>query len=186
MMPFGLRNAAQTCQRLMDEVLRGLPGCFIYIDDILIASESAALHREHLHAALSRLSQYGIKVNKAKCLLGVPELDFLGHHVSAAGIAPLPSKVEAITNFPTPETERQLRKFIGMVTFYHRFLQRAADHLQPLYRLLTLKSTSRQDRQLVWTQEASDAFQRSKDAVASAVLLSHQVPSAPVSIQADA
>ena len=186
MMPFGLRNAAQTCQRLMDEVLRDLPGCFIYIDDILVASESAAQHKDHLHAVFQRLSQHGIKVHKAKCQLGVAELDFLGHHVSSAGISPLPRKVQAIADFPKPQTERQLRKFIGMVTFYHRFLPRAADHLQPLYSLLTLKSTSRQDRPLVWTEEASIGFQQSKDAVASAVLFTHQVPSAPLSIQADA
>ena len=91
------------------------------------------------------------------------ELDFLGHHVSSAGVAPLPSKVAEISVFPIPVTERQLRKFIGMITFYHCFLRRAADHLQPLYQLLTLKSTSRQDKKLDWTEEALQAFHRSKN-----------------------
>ena len=186
MMPFGLRNAAQTCQRLMDEVLRGVPGCFTYIDDILVASSSPAEHRQHLQEIFTRLTQYGIRVNHSKCILGVPEVDFLGHHVSAAGIAPLPSRVAEIRNFPTPRTERQLRKFIGMVTFYHRFIPAASRHLQPLHKLLTLKSTSRQDKALQWTDAPLQAFQNCKEALATAALLTHQSPDAPLSIQTDA
>ena len=119
MMPFRLQNAAQTCQRLMDEVRRGVPGCSTYIDDILLASSSPAEHRQHLQEIFTRLTQYGIRVNRSKCILGVPEVDFLGYHVSAAGIAPLPSRMAEVRNFPTPKTERQLRKFIGMATSYH-------------------------------------------------------------------
>jgi hypothetical protein len=74
-MPFGLRNAAQTFQRFMDQALRGLPFCYVYIDDLLIASQTPDEHTEHLHQVFQRLSDHGIVINPAKCVLGVSELD---------------------------------------------------------------------------------------------------------------
>ena len=75
-MPFRLRNAAQTFQRFIDQVLRGLPYCYAYIDDLLVASNSPEQHKEHLHQVLRRLHEHGIIINPAKCEFGVSELDF--------------------------------------------------------------------------------------------------------------
>jgi hypothetical protein len=102
-MPFGLKNAAQAFQRLMDTVGRGLDFIFIYLDDILVASRTKEQHKAHLITLFDRLQQNGLVVNPAKCLFGVAEIDFLGHQVTPAGAAPLPSKVEAITAFPPPD-----------------------------------------------------------------------------------
>jgi len=77
-MPFGLRNAAQTFQRFIDEVLRGLTYSYAYIDDILIASKDEKEHQEHLRQLFTRLDNYGIKVNPAKCVLGKTKIKFLG------------------------------------------------------------------------------------------------------------
>ena len=77
-MPFGLRNAAQSFQRFMDEVTRGLPFVYTYIDDLLIASETAEEHKQHLHTLFARLSEYGVIINPAKCVFGVSNLDFFG------------------------------------------------------------------------------------------------------------
>ena len=101
-MPFGLKNAAQAFQRLMDSVCAGLDFVFDYLDDILIASESKAEHKEHLQLLFDRLAEHGLVVKTEKCVFGVEEIDFLGHRVSSAGIRPLPSKVKAITEFPAP------------------------------------------------------------------------------------
>ena len=88
-MPFRLRNAAQTFQRFIDQVLQGLTFCYAYIDDIIIASTSREEHKTHLRQLLQRLSYHGIVINPAKYVLGVSELDFLGHRVNAQGIQPL-------------------------------------------------------------------------------------------------
>ena len=82
-MPFGLRNAAQTFQRFMDQVLRGLPFCFVYLDDLLIASPDMDTHLQHLQQVFQLLSDNGILINAQKSEFAVPSLDFLGHRVSA-------------------------------------------------------------------------------------------------------
>ena len=102
-------------------------------------------------------------------------VDFLGHRVSAAGIAPLPQKVLAIKEFPKPSTPRRLREFLGIVNYYHRFIPHATDSLAPLNDLLkgtknlTMKS-------LEWTQEAVVAFSSIKTSLADVTLLAHLVP----------
>ena len=103
-MPFGLKNAAQSFQRLMDSVLRDLPFLFVYLDDILVASTSTSQHLAHLRTLFERLSQHGLIVNPAKCQFGLSTIDFLGHRVTKDGAVPLPSKVEAVTHFPRPLT----------------------------------------------------------------------------------
>ena len=90
-MPFGLKNAAQTFQRLMDSVLRDLPFVFVYLDDILGASASVDEHLSRLRALFTRLSQHGLIINPAKCQFGVFYIDFLGHRVTKGGAAPLPA-----------------------------------------------------------------------------------------------
>jgi hypothetical protein len=107
-MPFGLRNAGQTFQRLMDQVLRGLDFCFVYLDDILIASPTLQQHEEHLRAVLARLEAAGLVLNRSKCVFTAEAVDFLGHRVTAAGISPLQSRVEAVQKFPRPENAKQL------------------------------------------------------------------------------
>src|SRR5699024_2298192 len=91
-MPFDLRNAAQSFQRFIDNALSGLPFVFAYIDDILVASKSAHEHQQHLQQVFARLKQHGLVINVSKWIFGASLLDFLGNHLSAQGIAPLPDK----------------------------------------------------------------------------------------------
>ncbi|XP_065172093.1 uncharacterized protein K02A2.6-like [Atheta coriaria] len=112
-MTFGLRNASQTFQRFIDEVLQGLDFAFAYIDDILVASSSEEEHATHLHQLFQRLSDYGVVINAAKCVFGQDSVKFLGYLVSSQGTSPLPTKVEAIMDFTQPETAKQLRRFSG-------------------------------------------------------------------------
>ena len=92
-MPFGLCNAEQTFQCFIDQVLRGLPFTYVYIDGLLIASLSDDEHKHHLCAVFQRLDEYGIVINPLKCVFGVKELTFLGNHISSSGIRPLEDKV---------------------------------------------------------------------------------------------
>ena len=183
-MPFGLRNAAQTFQRFIDQVLRGLHFCYAYIDDLLIASTSPEEHQAHLRQVLQRLSEHGMVINPAKCVLGVPELDFLGHRVSAQGIQPLEEKVRAIRDFPQPSSLRKLREFLGLVNFYHRFVPNCAKILEPLNKLLG--APEKDSHHLAWDEEATTAFHSIKQALADVTLLVHPKPHAPTCIMADA
>ena len=182
-MPFGLRNAAQTFQRFIDAVLRGLDFVYAYIDNLLIASSSEAEHLTHLEILFQRLSEYGVVINPSKCVFGASSLDFLGHHVSPTGITPLPIKVQAIQDFPPPTSARKLREFLGLVNFYRRFLPPCAQQLHPLTDLLSEKHV-RGSFQL--NDDAIAAFQATKAALANATMLTHPSSEAPYCLKVDA
>ena len=159
-MPFGLRNAAQTFQRFIDEVLRDLHFSYAYIDDVLIASSTPEEHKQHLKLVFDRLRQFGVIVNPTKCELGVSELSFLGHSLNSQGIYPLQDKVKVIQEFPQPTTKRKLREFLGLINFYHRFIPHCAETLHPLHNLLT---TAHKNCNLQWTEQSLQCFQRSNN-----------------------
>ena len=177
-MPFGLKNSAQSFQRLMDSVLRDLPFLFVYLDDILVASTSKSQHLSHLRTLFERLNEHGLIVNPAKCQFGLSTIDFLGHRVTKDGAVPLPSKVEAVTQFPRPLTVKALQEFLGMVNFYHRFIPRAAQLMQPLKG----KPTHAVD----WTEDRDKAFADTKAALAQATMLAHPSATASIAITSDA
>ena len=184
-MPFGLKNSAQAFQRLMDGVLRGLSDTvFVYLDDILIASPSMEQHTKDVRAVLSRLAGAGLSINKAKCNFGVSSVTFLGHHVSADGILPLPAKVDSISAFPLPKSKVDLQRFLGCINFYHRFIPRLAEILSPLHSLQS--SVKTQSGKLSWDQETRQAFSAAKQALSAAVQLDHPNPSAALSLTTDA
>ena len=183
-MPFGLKNAAQSFQRFIDEVLRGLHFTYAYIDDVLIASSNPEEHFQHLQAVFERFKRYGVIINPSKCELGVSKLHFLGHQVDSAGIRLSEEKVKVIQDFPLPKTRKKLCEFLGLINFYHRFIKNCATLTKPLN---TLLSTSKQDTQpLQWTDDTSDAFTTVKQALATATFLFHPTPDAPTSIMTDA
>jgi len=180
--PFGLRNAGQTFQRMMDRILAGLPFCFVYLDDILVASPSHEEHVLHLKEVLTRLQQHGLVLNAEKCVLGVEQVDYLGHRVTATGISPLPDRVAAIKKFPRPATVKGLQTYLGMVNFYRRFLRSAAQVLKPLTDALVGKPAG----QLDWSEEMVAAFEASKAAMCTAAELAHPVEGAELSLAVDA
>lgn len=183
-MPFGLRNAAQTFQRFINEVTRGLHFVVAYLDDILVASSSPEEHADHLRLLFSRLQEHGLTINTAKCVFGVSSIEFLGHLVTPEGIQPLESKVQALRNFPRPTSLRKLREFLGLLNFHRRFLPHAARILQPLTDML--KSTKSPSAPLEWTDIADTAFQEAKSALMNATLLVHPLPNAPMRLITDA
>ena len=135
-MPFGLKNAAQAFQRLMDGILGDISCAFMYIDDILIASPDGKSHKQHLREVFSLLSSHGISLNRKKCLFGQTEVKYLGHIVSAAGISPLPSRVQGLQDFPAPQSKLGLQRFLGMINYYRRFVPRMASVLSPLHTMI--------------------------------------------------
>ena len=180
-MPFGLQNAAQSFQRLMDGILRDIPFAFIYLDDILVASRSSQEHAQHLEQLFKLLSANGLVINKAKCIFGAEELEFLGHHVSAIGIAPLPDRVAALRDSKPPQNRTGLQRFLGMINYYHRFLPGLAPILAPLHAQASGKGQS-----IEWSAECQASFDEVKEILARSVLLHHPLPDAPTSLTVDA
>lgn len=185
-MTFGLRNAAQTFQRFIDEVLTGFDDfCFGFLDDILIYSSSPDQHRRHLRQLLSRLQEYGVLINATKCVWGQPEVTFLGYQVSAAGTQPLSTKVQAIQDFPVPRTVKELRRFLGMLNFYRRFIPNAAKSQAPLNSMLGGEKVKGSDP-VQMSQLQLEAFKECKSMLSNATLLAHPREQAELSILTDA
>ena len=183
-MPFGLRNAAQLFQRFIDQVLRGLTCSYACIDDILVASNNAAEHLEHLHQVFSRLQHHGLQINPPKCVHGAISLEFLRHHVDKDGIRPLETKVQAIKDYPQPTSQCELHQFLGLINFYYRFVPECARILQPRNNLLA--AVTKRNANLPWTEHHTSAFRTIKEALANASLLHHPHPDAPTCIATDA
>ena len=183
-MPFGLRNAAQTFQHFMDQVLCGISNTYVYIDDIQIASSTPKEHLRDLKSLFEPLASQGIVINLSKCIFGVDQLDFLGHQVTSQGFAPLPDKVAVIRDFPQPTSLRQLRCFIGMVNFYYRFLPYCTDLMQALHDLL--KPTKPKSHTLTWNDDAIATFRNTKEALAAASFLCYPAPDVPTCLMTDA
>ncbi|GFX73389.1 hypothetical protein TNCV_5089431 [Trichonephila clavipes] len=195
-MQFGLCNAAATFQRFIDEVLRNLPFVFAFVDDILVASSSPEEHfLQHLQILFTRLQQYGLSLKPSKCIFGVTTIKFLGFKVSESGIEPLSDRVDCILNFPQPTTLTQLRRFLGLFNFYRRFVPKAAHLLAPLNKFLEgIKNFKKSKKvscknlrdSIQWTEEAEQAFNDAKNALADATLLRHPIPGAKLSLWTDA
>lgn len=184
-MTFGLCNAAQTFQRFMNTVLNGLDYCYCYIDDILVASASPEEHIHHLKSIFQRFSDYGLAINPAKSTFGVPSVQYLGYHVTDTGIQPLPAKVQAILDLPKPKTIVELRRFLGMVNFYRKFIKNAAHIQAPLNEFV--KSSKRNDkRPIPWTDHAEYAFQQCKQSLADAARLVYPIENAGLALTTDA
>ena len=148
-------------------VLRDLLFLFLYLD-ILVASRSRTEHLSHLKTLFQHLSQHGLIVNPAKCQLGLPSIDFLGHHITRQGAVPLPAKVAAVRNFPQPGTVKALQELLGMVNFYHRFIPHATELMRPLYE--ALKGKAQRDT-VPWQNEMVPAFSDTKQALGFRFLL---------------
>ena len=125
-MPFGLRNAAQTFQKFMDQVLCGLYFTYSYIDNLLIASPAAQEHKEQRTLVFERLQRHVVLINPAKCELGVGQVQFLGHQIDSQVLRPLDDKVRVIMEFPKPVTSCNLPELLGLLNYYHRFIPNAA------------------------------------------------------------
>jgi hypothetical protein len=180
-MPFGLKNAAQTFQRLMDRLFRHLPFVFVYLDDILIASKDSTQHIQHLRLVFEVLQDAGLRINPAKCTFLVSSLSFLGHNLDASGISPMEKHVKALADFPPPSDLKDLQRFLGLINFYRRFLPGIAGTLQPLTDLLRGNPKT-----LSWSDTAAAAFCAAKAALISATALAHPLPGAVISLAADA
>lgn len=171
-MTFGLRNASQTFQRFMNQVLQGIEGCFCYIDDILLCAENEENHKNLLHQVLQRLDQCGVSLNIEKCEFGKEKINFLGYEVTANGIRPTQERINAISTYPKPKTIIELRRFLGMLNFYRDCLPNQADLQNELNTYLHNKKKN--DKTLInWTPAAEEAFEKCRQSISNATTLAY-------------
>ncbi|XP_053685726.1 uncharacterized protein LOC128735256 [Sabethes cyaneus] len=179
-LPFGVKPAATIFQSVMDKILLGIKNVQAYIDDILIWAESDDELLNKIKIVLGRLKIYNVKVNAEKCEWFVSQVKYLGHILSEAGVLPNPEKVKATTAVPEPKSKTQLKSFLGMVTFYTKFVPKLSVILSPLYNLL------KKDSKWNWDIAHKKAFEHSKSAICSAQVLAHFDPSKPITVTCDA
>ena len=138
-MPFGLKNAGATFQRIIDNMFMNFENCFAYFDDILIFSESEESHKNDLEKVFQILNENGLKISLKKCSFFQPKLDFLGYEISQNGLKPTESKLNDIKNFPQPKDSKSLRRFLGLINFYRKLVPHFAQKVYNLTELIKLK-----------------------------------------------
>ena len=153
-MPFGLCNAPATFQRLMDMVLAGLQWsmCLVYLDDIIVMGKSFEDHISNLSAVFDRLREANLRLKPQKCALARQEVTFLGHVITPEGIAVDPTKMSQVEKWPEPKCAWEVQQFLGLASYYRRFIKDFAKIAKPLHRLTEKVST------FDWTKECADAF----------------------------
>jgi len=140
-LPFGVSSAPGIFQRTIKNLLQGIPHVVVRVDNILVSGKDDPDHLANLEAVLSRLFTAGLKLRLGKCLFMQPEVTSCRYVISGTGIQPVVAKGDAIKNAPEPKDVSQLRAFLGMLNYYHRFLPDVATILKPLHQLLRKGST---------------------------------------------
>ena len=181
-MPFGLANAPSTFERLMENVLRGLQWqeCLIYMDDIIVPSTTFSEGLERLERIFIRLSEANLKLKPSKCTFFQKQIQFLGHIVSENGVATDPQKVSAIIDWPVPTSAKQTRSFIGLCSYYRRFVQGFAQIARPLHKLCEKSANFH------WTDECQISFDILKRKLSESPILAYPLPSRDFIIDTDA
>ena len=168
-LPFGLKGGPGMFMRMMQQVLGEAQGkyCQCYIDDVVIYSATFEDHLKHLEDVLGRIRQAGLKLKRSKCEFIVHRLNFLGHVVTTEGITPQQEKTKVIDNLEPPKTVKGVREFLGMASFYRRFVKDFSRVAKPLTNL------TRKDVVFTWTPNCQEAFQALKAALVSPPILAY-------------
>jgi transposase InsO family protein len=181
-MPFGLTNAPAAFQHFMNDVFRDLLDIIvlIYLDDILVYSESVEQHASHVREVLKRLIQHKLWVAPHKCEFNTTKTEFLGFIVSSSGVSMAQDKINAVTDWPMPTKVKELQQFLGFANFYRRFIQGYSRICAPLTRLL------KKDAKFIPDAAAIAAFKQIKSAFTGSAILKHFDPTLETTIETDA
>ncbi|XP_030271930.1 uncharacterized protein LOC115581177 isoform X1 [Sparus aurata] len=179
-MPFGLRNAPATFQRLMNKVVSGLVGCAVYLDDVVVYSDTWEDHLQRIQALFDRLALASLTVNLAKCEFAKATVTYLGKVVGHGQVRPVRAKVSAVDKFPVPATKKDLSRFLGMVGYYRGFCKNFSTVVAPLTSLLSPKV------KFEWSRICQEAFESVKSMLCSAPVLAAPQMEKPFSLYVDA
>ena len=168
---FGLKNSGIAFQKMMQQILSQFMSnnIIIYIDDVLILSETFDEHLILLEKVLTTLGKFGIKIKLKKCEFATDTVEFLGHIIDSSGIRKSPEFVEKVNNFPRPTTITQMRQFLGLINFQRKFIQNCSTLTKPLSEIV-----GGPKRKLIeWTEEQNEAFERLKEEIRKEITLSY-------------
>ena len=167
-MPFGLTNAPATFQRLMECALAGLVGdqCLIYLDDIIIFSSTFNEHLKCLACVFDRLWAAGLELKAKKCHFMQEQVTYLGHIISNKGIVPDKAKLTAVTVYPTPQTTKEVKQFMGISNYYRNFIPSYTHIAEPLHCLLR-----KSYKTFNWTKECQESFDTLKSKLTTPPIL---------------
>ena len=181
-LPFGLTNAPSSFERLMEKVLAGLQFdiCLIYLDDVIVKSDEFDSHITHLRSVFERIRKANLKLSPKKCVLFQQKVQFLGHIITKDGISTDPKKVEAVQNWPIPRTIKEVRSFLGLCSYYRKFIKSFATVAKPLHQL------SEKSQKFHWDQNCNEAFGTLKQLLTEAPILTYPDPQESFILDADA
>lgn len=181
-MPFGLKNAPATFQRVMDNILKELQNkiCLVYMDDIIIFSTSLEEHIQNLKQVFAKLRETNLKIQLDKCEFLRKEVGFLGHIITPQGIKPNPQKIEAIQRFPIPKTAKEIKSFLGLLGYYRRFINNFAKLTKPLTKCL------KKDTKIIHDEEFIKTFDLCKSILTNDPILKYPDFSKPFVLTTDA
>ena len=180
-MPFGLCNAPATFQELMNKLFSKYLRQFVLVfyDDILVYSKSMAEHTKHLHLVLTIFREHNLKAKLSKCAFGQPQVAYLGNIITGSGVQTDPSKIQAITNWKTPKTLKQLRGFLGFTGYYRLYFSMYAVICQPLYAVLKKDAFH-------WGSLQQVAFDKLKETMSKPPMMALPNFSLPFTLETDA
>lgn len=179
-LPYGIASSPALWQLTMDKMFSGLQGTFCFVDDILVAGRTYDEHLSRLKAVLSIIEGSGMKIRKDKCKFAVTSVEYLGFKIDGSGIHKTTGKVKAIQQAKLPSNVTELKAFMGLVTFYGRFIPNLATIAHPLHNLL------KKDVEWCWTDECDEAVNKIKIEITSPRFLTHFQPDLPVKLTCDA
>lgn len=179
-MPFGLSSAPSCFQKVMSTILAGIPGVSVFLDDIVVHAPDTETHNNRLQRVAEALLHNNLTLNAAKCSFAAPAIDFVGFNLSAKGIAPLQSNVDAIHKIPEPTSASEVASFLGMTAYYLRFLPNYSQTTAPLRQLL------KKDEPWQWTTACSQSVRRLKAQLTTPPVLAHFSPDCQTLVTCDA
>ncbi|UYV77931.1 K02A2.6-like [Cordylochernes scorpioides] len=179
-MPFGISLAPEYFQKVMSIILQGMDGVMCYLDDILIFASDSKTHDRILRLVLRKLKEAKVTLNKAKCVFGVPRINFLGHILDEDGIRPDPAKIEAVARMPAPTDVHGVRRFLGMVNHLGRFVENLSEIVAPLNQLLV------KGQDFVWDCSQEGAFRKLKELLTTQPILAAYDVRKPTMVSSDA
>lgn len=179
-LPYGLSCAPAKFQKIIEQIFQGLDGVIVFLDDILITGRTREEHIANVEKVLSRLAKAGLTISLEKSEFFKESVIYLGHKIDKFGLHTCNDKIEAINKAPIPENPSQLKSFLGLVNYYHKFIPNSSTILQPLYNLLKKGTVWN------WCKNCNNAFMKIKNVLASAKVLMHYTPELPLTLAVDA
>ena len=179
-LPYGVSSAPGIFQRVMESVLQGIPGVMVYLDDILVAGEDEEQHLKRLDVVLQRLQNAGLRLKDSKCEFSVASVTYLEYRIDAEGLHPINEKIKGIQDAPEPRNVTELKSYLGLLSYYSRFLPHMSSNLAPLNQLLHKQA------EWAWGDKQKQAFQLSKQLLLSSQTLAHFDPKLDIVLACDA